>query len=101
MKNGIYEESDFADVVNDAGDVVGRAPKAWRGTDLLPPGEKIKGGGKSSSSAPADPDPVPAESATREELDKYAVEHAGMTAEQASAFDNKAALHAAIVAAKS
>lgn len=43
--------------------------------------------------------PVPAESETRDTLEAYAVEHAGLTEEEAKAFPNKGELHAAIVAA--
>lgn len=105
MKNGIYEEKDFADVVDGDDNVVGRAPKAWKGTDRLPPGHKIKGGSSSSgssqsSTAPTDPNPVPAKSTSRADLEAYAVEHGGMTEEQAKGYGNVDELHAALVAAK-
>lgn len=45
----LYTEKDFADVVDESGEVVGRAPKAWAGTDLLPAGQKIKGAGRSQA----------------------------------------------------
>lgn len=107
MKDNQYEEKDFADVVDEDGNVVGQAPKAWAGTDLLPPGQKIKGGRRAASASTADTKddgkdehPVPAESESREALEAYAVEHAGISEEDAKAFPNKGELHAAIVAAK-
>jgi hypothetical protein len=106
VKNGLYEEKDFADVVDESGNVVGSAPKAWKDTDLLQPGHKVKGGGRSGSSSqsstPAPPagDEVPAKSENRDVLEAYAVEHAGISEEDAKAFGNKDELHAAIVAAK-
>ena len=84
-------------------------PSHWLGTDLLPPGAKKKGRSSSSSSSsapsgdsnpPADPNPVPAKSTSRADLEKYAVEHGGMTEEQAKGYGNADELHAALVAAK-
>lgn len=105
--SNLYAEKDFADVVDEDGEVVGRAPKAWAGTDLLPAGQKVKGGrGRSKPATDDVPDDaeapeVPADSETREVLEAFAVEHAGITAEDAKAFGNKGDLHAAIVDATS
>lgn len=38
----LYTEDDFADVVDAAGNVVGRAPKSWKDTGLLQSGHSIK-----------------------------------------------------------
>ena len=51
-----------------------------------------------STGAPSTVTP-PTESATRDELEAYAVQHAGISHEDAQAFANKAELHAAIAAA--
>jgi hypothetical protein len=102
----LYDEKDFADVVDESGNVVGRAPKAWAGTGLLQSGHKIKGGGRRQSSGgspdstPPAGDEVPAKSENRDLLEAYAVTHAGISEEDAKAFGNKDELHAAIVAAK-
>lgn len=106
----LYTEKDFADVVDESGEVVGRAPKAWAGTDLLPAGQKIKGAGRSQTKPAADKGSkdgssdagqpqVPAESENRDVLEAFAVEHTGITDEDAKAFANKGDLYAAIVAA--
>ncbi len=106
-----YKDSDFADLVDEATDeVVGQVPKSWKGTDLIPPGHKVKGGGRAAVSAKPgtkDDEPkggedaakVPAESENRDVLEAYAVKHAGISADDAKAFTNKAELHAAIVKA--
>lgn len=63
---------------------------------LIPIKPNIHKGG----SLPQDQGPtVPAKSATRPELEAYAVEHAGMTVEDAAAFANKDDLHTALVEA--
>jgi hypothetical protein len=105
----LYTEKDFADVVDESGNVIGQAPKAWKGTDLLPPGHSIKGGGRSASASSGagssgsandkDENAVPAESENRDVLEAYAVKHAGISEEDAKAFPNKGELHAAIVKA--
>lgn len=107
--SNLYTEKDFADVVDESGEVVGRAPKAWAGTDLLPAGQKVKGGRRASSTSdeqkpPADTGSdgkpsVPAESENRDVLEAFAVEHAGISEEDAKAFNNKGDLHAAIITA--
>jgi hypothetical protein len=101
MKGNVYEDKDFADVVDDNGNVVGRAPKSWKGTGLLQAGHSIKGG-RASKPAPDPASPgeseVPAESETRDVLEAYAVAH-GMSQEQAEGYPNKGELHTAIVAA--
>ena len=79
-------------------------PSHWVGTDLLPHGYKKAGraaGGQSSSNdnPPADPNPVPAKSTSRPDLEAYAVEHGGMTEEEAKAYPIVDELHAALVAA--
>jgi hypothetical protein len=105
--SNLYTEKDMADVVDGDGNVVGRAPKSWKDAGLLSDGQKIKGGRSSSNSAKddgkgdtKDENPVPAETESRDALEAYAVEHAGISEEDAKAFSNKGELHAAIVAAK-
>lgn len=104
-QSGPYHEDDFVMVADPAGNVQPDAvPKGWVGTDLLPAGWKeasayqVKKSEKETSGPGAGG--VPPETATRPELEAYAVEHGGLTAEQASTFDTKADLRAAIVAAK-
>lgn len=98
----LYKEKDFVEVVDaDGHPVQGFAspvPKAWVGTDLLPQGAKAKGRAQAKPSTPTEPQ-VPAESENRDVLEAYAVEHAGMTEEQAKEFANKGELHAAITKA--
>jgi hypothetical protein len=109
-----YKDSDFTDLVDEVTDeVVGQVPKSWKGTDLVPPGHKVKGGGRASSPAKTEDKSqrsnesggndgaakVPAESENRDVLEAYAVEHAGISADDAKAFTNKADLRAAIVKA--
>lgn len=94
----LLTDKDFVDLVDEAGTVVGSVPKHWADTEL-PPGTSRKGA-QAEPEPPAEPHPVPSKDEKREALETYAVEHAGLTAEDAKAFGNKDELHAAIVAAK-
>jgi hypothetical protein len=111
MKNGVYEDKDFVEVVDAHGNALrNRVPKAWIGTDLLPEGTKQAratrqaqqpSGGSGSGDGGSGTSEVPAKSENRDVLEQFATEHAGMTAEQAAGYQNKDELHAAIVEAVS
>lgn len=64
-----YDKSDFVDVVDAAGNAIPgmpSVPKAWLGTDLVPPGTKK--GTPSTDDSPSEP----AGNASREEWEAYA-----------------------------
>lgn len=88
--------ADFVDVIDEAGNKVGTAPKHWR-ADQLPAGTKLKAG-KAGKAGKDDEGPkVPAKSSSRADLNAYAVEHGGLSAEEAEAFKSAEELHAALV----
>ena len=90
--------SAFVDLLDASGEVVGSVPKHWTADDL-PAGTKKKAGKASKDSGTKDSGTngapkVPAKSSSRTDLNAYAVEHGGMTAEEAEAFKSGDELHA-------